>query len=113
MNWWTVWFPIIIAILLIYLPRKKRRRTHVNMNIRKKKMLKGNEKMNELAKRFIGKDCYINLMEGTADGVVKEVEEGGLVLEKEDKIRVINLDYVVMIREYPYKNGKRVSIITD
>lgn len=66
--------------------------------------------MRELAERFIGKDCYLKLIEGTADGVVKEVTDSGIVLENKGGIQIVNLDYVVKMREYPHKKGKRATI---
>lgn len=46
-------------------------------------------------------------------GVIKEVTGNGIVLENKNGVQVVNLDYVVKLREYPYnKKGKR-STITD
>nr|WP_308669477.1 hypothetical protein [uncultured Agathobacter sp.] len=68
--------------------------------------------MRELAERFIGKDVYINLLDGRADGVIKEVTDNGIVLENKNGVQVVNLDYVVKLREYPYnKKGKRGTIV--
>ena len=66
--------------------------------------------MKELAQRFIGKDVYIKLLEGNADGIVKEVTDSGIVLENKGNLQVVNLDYVIKIREYPYKKGKRATL---
>jgi len=45
--------------------------------------------------------------------VIKEVTDNGIVLENKNGVQVVNLDYVVKLREYPYnKKGKR-STITD
>lgn len=67
--------------------------------------------MRELAERFVGKDVYIKLLEGTADGVVTEVTDSGIVLENNGASQIVNLDYVMKIREYPHnKNGKRATI---
>ena len=66
--------------------------------------------MKELAQRFIGKDVYIKLLEGNADGIIKEVTDSGIVLEYKENMQVVNLDYVINIREYPYKNGKRATL---
>lgn len=52
-------------------------------------------------------------MDGRADGVIKEVTDNGIVLENKNGVQVVNLDYVVKLREYPHnKKGKR-STITD
>lgn len=69
--------------------------------------------MKELVQRFLEKDVYIKMLEGTADGIVKEVADGGIVLENKNGIQIVNYDYILKIREYPYKNGKRVSIISE
>lgn len=66
--------------------------------------------MRELVERFIGKDVYVKLLEGTADGVIKEVTDKGIVLENKDGIQIVSLDYILKIREYPYKKGKRAII---
>lgn len=52
-------------------------------------------------------------MDGHADGVVKEVSDYGVVLENKDGLQIVNLEYVLKVREYPYKNGKRVLILDE
>ena len=55
---------------------------------------------------------YINLLDGRADGVIKEVTDNGIVLENKNGVQVVNLDYVVKLREHPYnKKGKRSTIM--
>ncbi len=108
-TWYVCCF-IFIVLLLIYLPKKKRRRYVASQMIVRKNKRKEREIMKELAERFIGKDVYIKLLDGTADGFVKEVTDKGIVLEYKDNTQIVNLDYVMKIREYPYKNGKRGTI---
>ena len=71
--------------------------------------------MQELAKRFIGKDVYIKTVSsGTADGILKQVSDNAIILEKDGKETIINLDYVIKLREYPVnKKGKRKSFFAD
>ena len=71
--------------------------------------------MQTIAQRYIGKDVLLNTVaSGSYDGVIKEVVENAVVLEKDGKETVVNLDYVIRLREYPRKkNGKRKSIVTD
>ena len=115
-NMWYVYFLLFIALLLIYLPKKKRRRYVANRilvknRIRNREGEEGNF-MRELAERFIGKDVYINLLDGRADGVIKEVTDNGIMLENKNGMQVVNLDYVVKLREYPHnKKGKRSTIM--
>lgn len=72
--------------------------------------------MKELAKNFIGKECLMYSFDGNRqyDGVIKEVSDNGVLVEKDGKLEAINLDFVVRIREYPKdKKGKKKSVIFD
>lgn len=72
--------------------------------------------MKELATRFIDKECVIYSFDGGRqyEGVIKEVTDGALLVEKDGKIEAINLDFVMRIREYPRnKNGKKKSVVLD
>ena len=66
--------------------------------------------MKELAKRFIGKECVISSFDGNHqyEGIIKEVTDGAILVEKDGKIEALNLDFVIRIREYPRnKKGKQ------
>lgn len=70
--------------------------------------------MKELAIRFINKECLIYSFDSNQqfDGVIKEVTDGAILLEKDGKTEAINLDFVIRIREYPRnKKGKKKSKI--
>lgn len=74
--------------------------------------------MKELAKQFIGEECIIYTItsnDGSVQGVIKEIDDGGMVVERKTGEReIINLEYVTRIREYPRKkNGKRQNIVLD
>ena len=72
--------------------------------------------MKELAKKFIDKECIIASFDGNHqyDGIIKEVTEGAILIEKDGKIESINLDFVIRIREYPRnKKGKKKSVVLD
>ena len=78
--------------------------------------MEGNTQMKELATKFIGKECLIYAFDSNHqfDGVIKEVTDGAILLEKNSKIEAINLDFIIHIREYPRKkNGKKQSVILD
>ena len=69
--------------------------------------------MVELAKRFIGKECLVYAFDSNHqfDGVIKEVSEGALLIEKNGTLEAVNLDFVIRIREYPTKkNGKKNKV---
>ena len=73
-------------------------------------------KMIELAKRFIGKECILYAFDSNHqfEGTIKEVTDGAILIEKDEKLEAINLDFVIRIREYPKKkNGKKKSVVLD
>ena len=48
------------------------------------------------------------------EGIIKEVTDGAVLVEKNGKLEAINLDFVIRIREYPRnKNGKKKSVVLD
>ena len=71
--------------------------------------------MKELAKRFIDKECLIYTFSGNQhDGIIKEVTDGAILIEKSGTNEAINLDYIVRIREFPKnKKGKKKSVVLD
>ena len=72
--------------------------------------------MIELSNRFIGKECIIYAFDGSHqfEGVIKEVSDGAILIEKDEKLEAINLDFVIRIREYPRnKKGKKKSVVLD
>ena len=72
--------------------------------------------MKELAKKFIDKECIISSFDGNHqyDGVIREVTDGAVLIEKGGNLEAINLDFIMRIREYPRKkNGKKKSVVLD
>ena len=72
--------------------------------------------MKELAKRFIDKECLITSFDSNHqfEGVIKEVSDSAILIEKNDTVEAINLDFVIRIREYPKnKKGKKKSVVLD
>lgn len=74
--------------------------------------------MKELAQKFIGEACIIytiTSMEGSVQGIIKEIHGDGLLIERETgELEIVNLAYVTRIREYPKKkNGKKKTVVLD
>lgn len=71
--------------------------------------------MLELAKTFVGIECMVyTLNSEQLTGVIKEVSEGAILLEKGQNRQIVNLDYITRIREYPRdKKGNKKSVIFD
>ena len=108
---------VIIAVLIIFFCIRRRRRTAAVawQILNQRKQNKENVVMKELAKQFIGEECIIYTIasnDGSIQGVIKEIEDGGMVIERSYGGReIVNLDFVTRIRQYPRKkNGKKKDI---
>ena len=78
--------------------------------------MEGNTEMKELATKFIDKECLITAFDSNHqfEGIIKEVTDGAILVEKAGTLEAINLDFVIRIREYPRnKNGKKKSVVLD
>lgn len=116
----SYWWIFVIWILIIFFCIIKRRRTAavVRQIQKRRKQNRENVVMKELAKQFIGEECIIYTItsdSGSIQGVIKEINDGGMVIERKTGEReIINLDFVTRIRQYPRKkNGKKKDIILD
>ena len=81
-----------------------------------KRKKEDNAEMIELAKRFIGKECIIYAFDSNHqfEGIIKEVCDNAALIEKDEKLEAINLDFVIRIREYPRnKKGEKKALILD
>ncbi len=109
----TGFIPILLLLLILLWTQRNERMALVKI-IQKRKRKDGTS-MKELAKQFIGKDVLIySFNSQQLDGVVKEVTDGALLLEKDGTLEAINLDFIVRIREFPKKkNGKKKSVVLD
>ena len=103
--------PIIMLFIIIFATQRNEKIAIKNILGKKTE----DRQMFELAKKFIGKECIIYTFNSAQyTGIIKEVNEGGLLLEKEGAQEALNFDYIVRIREYPRnKNGKKKSVILD
>ena len=111
----STYIPIIILWIIIFIMFRNRK-TAIAKKIIKKRKMEGNTEMKELANRFIDKECVISSFDGSHqyEGVIKEVTDGAILVEKDGKIEVLNLDFVIRIREYQKnKNGKKKSVVFD
>jgi len=107
-------YTIIVVLLCFLFLMLRRQKLAVVKNRIKHKKGKDRLEMLELAKRFIGKECIISSFDGNHNfnGVIKEVSDGAVLVEKDGKLEAINLDYVIRIREYPLdKKGKKKAIV--
>ena len=98
MNY-AVYLPIWLLLFNMIIINNRKRKTILitkffNRTEREKK------EMFELAKRFIEKECTLYTFDGNGYvGVIKEVTEGAVLLDRKGKSEIINLNMVVRIKE--------------
>lgn len=98
----NAYFPIFMLFFILYLSTQDKRRKMQRLIITKRKENK--EKMFEAAKKFIGKRCVVYTFDSNCiSGTVKEVTNGAILLEKKGNEEIINLDFVMRIKESPEK----------
>ena len=112
----SVYFLLALAIILALFWTAKQRRIAAIRHVLNRKRNSGKDKVREeLARQFVGKECIIYTVTSTdssIQGTVKDVTDGGIVLEKDGNVEAVNLEYVTRIREYPRNaKGKRKTIV--
>ena len=105
----------IFALFLIFFIMNRYSKMYIAKKFIKNKQRKDKSYMIELAKKFIDKECLIYTFNSNQiEGVIKEVSNGALLVEKKGTLEAVNLDFVVRIREYPRnKDGKKKSVVLD
>ena len=104
---------ILFVVLMIIFQRQK---DIIAQKAVKRRKTEDKIEMIELAKRFLDKECLIYAFDSSHqfEGIIREVTDGAILIEKEGKLEAINLDFVIRIREYPRnKKGKKKGIIFD
>ena len=112
----STYIPIIMMWVIIFWVLFRNRKAVIVRQIIKKRQMEGNTEMKELAKRFIDKECVISAFDSNHqfEGVIKEVSDSAILVEKNGTVEAINLDFVIRIREYPKnKKGKKKSVVLD
>lgn len=111
----SYYLPTIVMFIVLFIVLRKRKLIIAKKAIQRRKA-EEKVKMIELAKRFIGKECLVYSFDSSHqfDGVIKEVSDGAILIEKNGEIEAINLDFVIRIREFPKnKKGKKKSVVLD
>ncbi len=97
-------------LLLIIYETQQNQKTVIKNMLNKRKA--EDKKMFELAQKFLGKECILYTFNTQIVGTIKEVNEGGVLIEKSGTEEAVNFDFIVRIREYPRrKNGKKKSVV--
>ncbi len=104
------YIPILMMIFVLFIMNRNRKTVIAKKKVIERRRKGDKTEMKELAKKFIEKDCLILSFDSNHqfDGVIKEVSDGAILIEKAGKFEAINLDYVIKIKEFPRnKNGKK------
>lgn len=111
----AIFISIIALCVIIVTTVLNQRKAVIVKNVMKKRKNGGNGEMKELVKRFIGKECLIYSFDGhQIDGVIKEISDGAMLVEKGGTLEAVNLDFIIRIREFPRnKRGKKKSVVID
>lgn len=71
--------------------------------------------MSDVFNRYIGKDCVIYLSNTSSNIIectVNFISDNWLTVKTKDGEEIINVDYIIRIKEHPTnKNGKKKSVI--
>ncbi len=109
-----IWIVVFLVIIIPLINQRRRRAAVIKKVLKNKKSKKENKFMIELAKQFVGKECIIYTIMGNdtpIKGTLKEVTDGGIIVERKDSIEVVNMEYVTRIREWPRNSkGKKKTI---
>ena len=113
-NTYIFWFIIIFCIILPAIARRKRVKAYAAIKIakRKRKHLNDEEKakMNEIIQKFIGKECIISTINSesvSVQGTIEEINGGWITVTHDGTEEMINVDYIVKIKEYPRKKKNK------
>ena len=95
--------------------RKKAVKQQHILKIKKGKK-KGGGFMNEIIKKFTGKECIITTINESVTGLIESVEDNWITVSQignsSGGTEIINVDYISRIREYPKnKNGKKKPVV--
>lgn len=109
-----VWIFVFLLIMLALQRENNKKQIAVRHLLQSRRSKKEKQQMVELAKQFIGKECILYTLNNQVNGTITEVSDGAVVLENGNTREIVNLDYIIRIREYPRnKNGKKKSLVLD
>lgn len=105
-----VYFYLIVMFFII-LPSSKRNKKLKIIATRfiRNKNSKGDSKMKEVAKQFLGKKCDIMTISSDCNvhgGVINDIVENSIVVETKYEVSSINLEYIIKITEVKVKQKK-------
>ena len=112
----AIFIAMFLPIIIFFITQHNYEKLQMGKIIRRKQRKNTEEisEMKELAARFLGKECIIYTFNSQIVGVIKEISETAVLVDRKGCQEAVNLDFVVRVREYPKtKNGKKKSVVLD
>ena len=108
----TTLYMMSIAIIILLLTLSNRNEV-LKKKVLKKRNQEEKREMVELSKRFLDKECIVRTFNGGYfTGFIKEVSENAVLIENNGDAEIVNLEYVISIKEYPKnKKGKKKALV--
>lgn len=108
--YWIGLFMPIWIIIIMYANKNNEFKKIAMTKIRRRK--EGQTMSNEIISSYIGKECILYTFQTQVTGIIESIQENWITIRVEDKLELINIDYVTRIREYPLKkNGKKKLVV--
>ena len=100
-----IYVAIFLPLLSVYIQQQQQKKYMIKKIINKKRGEKDCQ-MEELARELIGKRCLVYTFNSQEVGVVEEVGNGALVIINYGAKLIINIDFIIKIKEYPVSKKK-------
>jgi hypothetical protein len=81
------------------LQQRQQKKQFIKQKIISKRTCREHAVMVDLVKKLIGKECLIYTMNSQLKGVIREVTNGGMVVDDGKSTEIVNLDYIIRVRE--------------
>lgn len=107
------YIPIFILLfLLVILPQQRMQQWRQHRIITRNR--KEGYKMAHPVEAYLGKECIVYTMNSQIGGTIRTVSDGWIAVDNGKDTEVINLDYIIRVRECPRKkNGKKKTVVLD
>lgn len=108
------YIPVFILFIIIFVILREDKKQNIRRIIKKRKK-RGTFDMSDIFNKYIGKDCIVYTSNSNLSAIecnVTGVNDNWLCIKTKDGEEVINLDYIVRVKEHPVnKNGKKKSVV--
>lgn len=102
---------VLVFLFIIILNNKTKRKKQVEI-LRKIRNRRDKTVNGDMLKAYIGKECVVYVLDKYVSGTVEAVNDNWLNIKTGDGLEMVNIEYIVRIKEYPLdKNGKKKWLV--